>query len=141
MNGYISLINVSPLDQVSVMPLFQHFSDVLCFLIEFRVSMKKCITNYLDDFLFIARMVALCNYMIQQYLDLCEEIGVPIASDKTEWADEIIIFLGVLLDRRHLILAIPNEKREMAVTMLTEMCNHTKCTVKDLQRLCGYLNF
>ena len=101
--------------------LFQKFSDALCFLIEFRVQMPNRITNYLDDFLFLARTLMKCNAMIQEFLALCEEVGVPIALEKTEWASDTIVFLGLLLDRRHLIIAIPLEKRDQVIQMLVHM--------------------
>ena len=121
--------------------MFQRFSDALCILIEFRIGVNKRITNYLDDFLFIARTLMHCNFMIQQFLDLCGELNVPISAEKTEWASETVIFLGILLDGHHLILAIPVEKRDKAVTLLMEFMHQKKVTVKELQSLCGYLNF
>ena len=90
--------------------LFQKFSDTLCYLIEVKVNMPKRITNYLDDFLFIAKTLVKCNFMITQFLTLCSEVGVPIAVEKTEWATEIIIFLGILLDGCSRTLSIPIKK-------------------------------
>ena len=34
--------------------LFQKFSDALCHIVEYHTNSNKKITNYLDDFLFIA---------------------------------------------------------------------------------------
>ena len=121
--------------------LFQRFSDALCFLIEVRAQVRNRITNYLDDYLFLARSLMRCNAMIQNFLSLYEEVRVPIAMEKTEWATEIIVFLGILLDGRHLVMAIPLEKKNLAVQMLTEMIQKRSATVKDLQCLCGLLNF
>ena len=120
--------------------LFQCFSDALCHLIQYRLQIWNRITNYLDDFLFIARCIALCNYMINQFLQLCEELGVPISAEKTEWATDCIIFLGILLDGRNL-LSVPLEKREAAMQLLKQFLMRRKTTVKSLQQLCGHLNF
>ena len=43
------------------------------------------IANYLDDFLFIAVSANRCNKLVKIFLDICEELGVPVAEDKTEW--------------------------------------------------------
>ena len=61
--------------------------------------------------------------------------------DKTEWASECVIFLDVLLDRRYLVLRLPLEKRHKAIMLLKTMIHKRKATVKELQELCGYLNF
>ena len=124
---------------------FQRFSDALCHLIEFRLGLirKKRITNYLDDFLFIARTMLRCNFMINQFLILCEELGVPVSMEKTEWASVLVIFLGILLNGKDLVLAIPEEKCIKAVQLLEELVckDKKKATVGQIQKLCGYLNF
>ena len=125
------------------MRYFKKFSDALRFLIESKLKVNRRVTNYLDDFLFIALSIIRCNAMIQQFLDLCDEIGVPIAVEKTEWASELIVFLGMLLDGRNRIIAIPEEKRQLVIKLLQEMTEKSKkkAMVKDLQKFCGHLNF
>ena len=120
---------------------FQHFSNALHHLIEHRLQMRRRVTNYLDDFLFIARTLALCNFMVNQFLEMCVELAVPVSLDKMQWAAELIIFLGILLDGKNLCLAIPIDKKDRALELLTEMKQHKKMTVKQLQNLCGFLNF
>ena len=73
-------------------------------------------------------------------MDLWEEIGAPIATEKTEYAERMIIFLGILLDGKDMVLRIPIKKREKALKMLN-FTDSKKATVKELQELCGYLNF
>ena len=118
--------------------LFQKFSDALCHLGKVKTNSVGLITNYLDDFLFIALTIMRCNYIIQTFLDICLEVGVPIVFEKTEWGSELIIFLGILLDGRFLRLAIPVDKRERAIDLLKLMMHRTKATVKELQCLCKF---
>ena len=61
--------------------------------------------------------------------------------DKTEWSSDIIVFLGILLDGRNLTISIPDEKRVLAAELLQDMMSKKKAMVKELQKLCGYLNF
>ena len=121
--------------------LFQRFSDALKHITEYRLRITNRITNYLDDFLFVARTLMFCNYMLRRFLSLCQELQIPVSLEKTEWASEFMIFLGILLNGRDLTLSIPVEKRKLAVEMLTEFVNSKKATVRQLQQLCGYLNF
>ena len=82
-----------------------------------------------------------CNYLLNAFLDICHQVGFPISLDKTQWASEVITFLGVLLNGHQYVLSIPLEKKQKAEHLLDKMLNKTKSTVKDLQALCGYLNF
>ena len=86
---------------------FQRFSNALKFLVEYITGKKLYIVNYLDDFLFIETTTGACNSLVRNFLTLCEEINLPVALDKTEWACEKLTFLGILLDGKNLVLAIP----------------------------------
>ena len=119
---------------------FQQFLNVLKHLVQYWTSMRS-INNYLDEFLFVAATLLLCNYLIQEFLDLCQELGVPIALDKTEWGSLRVVFLGILLDGQFMQLVLPKEKCLKVIEMFQNMVNKRKAMVKDLQTLCGYLNF
>ena len=99
------------------------------------------VVNYLDDFLFIQTTVINCNRAIKEFLELCDWLGIKIVVEKTEWGTTKIVFLGILLDGDNLILTIPEDKRLRAINMLELVINKKKATLKELQRLAGYLNF
>ena len=122
--------------------LFTKFSDSLKHLSEF-LSGRYMVTNYLDDFLFISNSEQDCNRMVRIFLNLCEFINCPVSMEKTEWASNRIIFLGVLMDGHHRCLGIPQEKivkARNAVQLIVGKRNK-KATIKELQSLTGMLNF
>ena len=63
--------------------------------------------------------------------------------EKTEWGTTLIVFLGTLIDARNRIVSIPAQKIEKAVPLISEvLCKkNRKLTVKQLQKICGFLNF
>ena len=61
---------------------FQRVSNALKHVIQVRIKKFNNITNYLDDYLFLAQTLLLCNWMIQKFLDFCAEISFPISVDK-----------------------------------------------------------
>ena len=123
--------------------LFQRFSNALVHILAYIVDMKNrlSVTNYLDDFLFLARTLYLCNKLIQQFLFLCMHLGVPIADEKTFWAALQQVFLGILLDGERYVLAVPEEKRQATLNLLQRFEQKKKATVHELQSLAGLLNF
>ena len=120
---------------------FQRFSNALKHLVEYLTGRRYRVTNYLDDFLFVAESRRQCNYLMRVFLNLCKLIGFPVSMEKTEWADTRLIFLGILLDGENKVLAVPEEKRQRAVNLLSNFIDKRNATVKELQALCGYLNF
>ena len=126
--------------------IFQDFSDAIAFLAKVRITCKQicrnlAIMNYLDDFLFAALQMWLCNCIMQEFLHLCQEIGCPISQDKTEKASLIMIFLGMLLDGQSHVISMPLDKIIKAVNLIKEAIQKRKVTIKFIQRLTGTLNF
>ena len=119
---------------------YQRFSNSLRHVMEFKTGCKT-ITNYLDDFLFAAITRMICNYVIREFMSLCNSLNIPIAEEKTEWGTTIIIFLGILFNGSRLLLSIPIEKQEKALRLLNDVTGKKKITVKQLQVLTWYLNF
>ena len=121
--------------------IFQDFSDALKHITEFRTRRPMSVTNYLDDFLFVSTTVRHCNFLIKEFLNICAEINVPIAVNKTVWSTEIITFLGILLDGKARQLRIPQEKRIKALNLLEHVMAKRSARVEELEKLSGYLNF
>ena len=121
---------------------YQRFSNCLAHLVEFHNDGKKYrITNYLDDFLFIGESEEETNDLVRKFYTICNRLGVPIATEKTEWATTSISFLGLILDGEWKKIRIPEDKRRRAINMLSHIVEKKKAKVKEMERLSGYLNF
>ena len=118
---------------------FQLFSDALAAILE--AKMKVRVTNYLDDFLFMSISEYETNRLVGEFLLICERLGVPVSSEKTELATSCIVFLGILLDGKNHILAIPQEKTTKAINLLKLVISLKKVTIHVVQKLAGLLNF
>ena len=75
------------------------------------------------------------------FIKLCEKIGFPISLDKTSWSCSWITFLGFLLDSERQLVYIPKEKINRAEELINIMLAKKKTTLKEVQKLCGLLNF
>ena len=121
--------------------IFQDFSDAMKYIVEIKSGCILAIVNYLDDFLFIACTVRLCNGLMKIFLEVCAVMGVPISAEKTVWATRLLTFLGILLDGYTFTLSIPEEKRVAVRNLLHRMLVKKKAMVKEIQQLAGLLNF
>ena len=121
--------------------IFQKFSDAVAYLVTHRTKKKNL--NYLDDFLFVAFLRFICNLQTQEFLDICEKINFSVALEKTYWGTTILTFLGLLIDTVHQMVFVPLEKlikgRQMVMNLLNKKSKKT--TIRELQQLCGFLNF
>ena len=121
--------------------IFQAFSNALKHIMNVWTQSRNNLSNYLDDFLFIALTKMLCDQLVLKFLELCDQIGCPIAEEKTEWGTTQIIFLGIMLDGERYILVIPEDKRRKVISNIKLILSRKTVTIKELQKLCGTLNF
>lgn len=96
---------------------------------------------YLDDRLQIGFSESNTNDNLDIYLEICRQINLPISSEKTVRASQIIVFLGLLLDEVNKVVSIPDGKLLKALNLLDFITGATKVTVLDMQRITGLLNF
>ena len=121
--------------------IFQEFSDCIAHLVKWKANVGKDVTNYLDDYLFVALLKAICNHQCRTFLEICDLIKFPVALDKTFWGDTRMTFLGFLIDTIAQMVCIPVDKITKGVNLITYLMGKRKATVYQIQQLCGYLNF
>ena len=120
---------------------FQLVSDAIAHVVKFRT--KKELVNCLDDFLFVALLRYMCERQLNIFLEVCKEINFPVSEEKTFHAATCMIFLGLLIDTIARTVSIPIEKIEKTRNLNQEILAKPskKIMVKQLQQLCGLLNF
>ena len=120
---------------------FQRFSNALAHITKAKTGNET--VNYLDDFFFAALLKILCNKQVKTFTKICDLIKFPWSMEKTFWATTRISFLGFLLDSILKKVFIPIEKIERALNMINTFLGRKKykVTIKEIQQLCGLLNF
>ena len=118
---------------------FQRFSNAVAHIVRFKT--KEDLVNYLDDYLFAALMRAWCNKQVQIFLDICKRINFPVSMEKTFWGSTSITFLGLLIDAINQIVSVPVEKIKTALSLINQVLNKRNITLKQLQKIAGFLNF
>ena len=96
--------------------IFQEISDMLKHITEFKTTIYCAIMNY-----FMAVMIRKCNHLMKEFLEICLVVRIPILSEKTVWATDLITFLGFLLNGSRFELSVPEEKHIKAMNALQKM--------------------
>ena len=119
---------------------FQRFSNCVAHIFKVKSGGKKTV-NYMDDYFFAALLKHLCDDQVKLFLQICNKIAFPVSLEKTVWSTSVLTFLGLLIDTINRVIGIPHEKVEKALNMVNHTINKKKITLKELQKLCGFLNF
>ena len=78
---------------------------------------------------------------VQAVIDLCDQIGLPLAEDKTVLPTTRITFLGLVIDLETLTISVPDDKRIDIVQMLHKLMSGRNTKVRKLMSITGKLRF
>lgn len=119
------------------------FSDFMAAVV--HIAGKLCDQGppifYLDDAICIAGSEEETNHQLRTFIQVCDEINYPLSPEKTIWATQTIVFLGMLLDFVNRFVSVPVEKRNKALDKIMEILSRKKVKMHQLQKLTGLLNF
>lgn len=120
---------------------FEKFSSFLHWLVA-QKSQNYNIIHYLDDFLFVGEQNTLqCSKLAEMFMLTCSELGVPINDKKTEGPCTRLSFLGLGIDTIDKVIFIPDNKVAELRSKLSSITSSKKVTLKEMESLCGSLNF
>lgn len=117
------------------------FAKFLNWLISKRTGSWD-IDHYLDDYFFAGEGHSdKCQELMREFLLMCQELGVPIAQEKTEGSSTSLVYLGYLLDTIEFQIRIPEEKIKNLLDLIQNTLSRKKLTLKELQSITGSLQF
>ena len=99
--------------------IFNAVADALIWYL--RKSGIQCIEHYLDDFIIVGPpSSARCSEELRTLEAVCEELGVPLTSNKKEGPSTCMSFLGIELDTVAGELRLPSKKLHRLRALLQE---------------------
>ena len=129
-----------PMGAASSCAIFERFSTFLHWVIASKIP-GVGVVHVLDDFLFIAPSYQSCQHALALFLEVCQDIGVPIAQEKTMGPSQILPFLGIQLDTVKLMASLPQDKVTKTIDLIDQFIKSKSVTLRQMQSLCGILNF
>lgn len=70
---------------------------------------------------------------------LATNLGIPLASEKTEWPTTKLSFLDILVDSENELCTLPRDKIDAMVGLIQHTCDRKSLTVRPLLHLNHYL--
>ena len=119
--------------------LFSAFADALALVLHVRGVAWQL--HYLDDFLFMGPPGNLsCARALQITLDTCSQLGVSVATHKTEGTVSRLTFLGIQIDTQETTLSLPEEKHTQILDLVLSWRSKQTASKRELQSLLGHLS-
>jgi len=77
-------------------------------------------THIIDDFLFANSTYSSCERDLELFSNMCQEVGVPLAEEKTFHPDTTMTFLGIELDTIKMEARLPLDKLQKCKVTIQE---------------------
>lgn len=74
-------------------------------------------------------------------MHICKQVNLPLSEEKTCFACQLIVFLGLLIDTVNQTISLPQDKLERGRRELDIVLRAKKVTAHQIQKLTGLLNF
>ena len=143
-NGKTYIHCTLPFGISSACQLFECISMLLEWIIR-NETHWHWISHFLDDYSMLGPSEVALLAQISRFLAIMEDIGMPIAHEKTIDLTQLLPYLGLLLNLVLHLLKIPEEKRVKNIdcidTLLVAFRSRKSVTVKQIQKVVGSLNF
>ena len=120
--------------------IFEAFSSALEWILVHKFNLNAVI-HILDDFLFIEPSRLQCLAALDKFIWLANQLGVPIAYDKTLGPAQVLTFVGITLDTMRMETRLPPDKVTKAQDLLRIYSHKRSVTLRTLQSILGFLNF
>ena len=120
--------------------IFEIFSTAVHSIFEYYVPESKCV-HMLDDYFIAATDYSTCENHLMKLLQICKDIGIPMAPEKTTSPSTNTTFLGIELDTDLQLARLPKEKLIEYEQDVIQTLSRSKIRKKELESLIGKLNF
>lgn len=85
--------------------------------------------------------MAACQERLPEFQSMAEEMGVPLAEEKSKGPAIRLMFLGIKLDTVQGSSSLSQDKLTALKALIEDMIGRKKCTLKQIQVILGHLNF
>ena len=118
--------------------LFNILADLLTWITTQRgVSFSM---HYLDDFLLLGPSDSpTCQRNLDTFMQVCSELGIPLATEKLEGPSTSLTFLGILIDTHRMEARLPKDKLHRIQHELSTWLKRKKATKREILSLVGLL--
>ena len=118
--------------------IFSALADALAWVLHSKGVIHQL--HYLDDFLLLgAPNSPECSEALQRTYCICSELGVPLASHKTEGPSCQLTFLGIHIDSIGMQLSLPPDKLACTIATVQSWSRRKVASKRELQSLIGTL--
>ena len=83
----------------------------------------------------------MCKRYLEEFLTICDKIGIPMAPEKTMGSSTCFTFLGIELNTVQKVARLPNDKVDRCLSLVSEFLQRKKGHFKRVANIVWYSQF
>ncbi len=121
--------------------VFERLTTAVQWILKYHFNVHF-MTHILDDFMFFGKAGSReCEVSLKSFLVLAESLGLPIKHSKTVHPTTSAELHGIWFDTDSMTMSVPPDKLKKALTLIDNLLQAQKTTLRGIQCLTGLLNF
>ena len=137
-NQSIYIDTCLPFGLRSASKLFNILADLLSWITTQRGMTFSM--HYLDDFLLLGPPdSSICQHNLDIFTQVCDELDIPLATEKMEGPSTSLNFPGILLDTHRMEIRLPEDKLQRIYQELPSWLHGKAATKREILSLVGLL--
>ena len=128
-----------PMGCSSSCQIFEALSTAVEWIAKEKLHIK--LVHILDDFFLTSVSKQVGIFQLKTFLDMCRDIGLPMAPEKTFQPDTVMTFVGYEIDTLKGEVRLPLDKLKKCTAEINIMISKQKATLREIQSIVGLLNF
>ena len=134
---YVDL--VLPFGMRSSGAIFNQFASLVRWILTNQYHIPRII-NYSDDFFAVlSKTFNIAKSELDTIIRAFKDLGIPLAEGKIEGPVTLLIYLGIIINSRHMTIEVPPKKLAAALDSLRQWARRRTCTKRELKSLIGKL--
>ena len=106
-----------------------------------NTKLKCNMVHYLDDFFLASIFEDMGKRQLELFLHMCQDIGLPMAPEKTCLPSTVMSFVGYELDSVMREVRLPLDKLKHCAEEIGILLGKDRATLREIQSIVGLLNF
>ena len=130
----------APFGLASACQLWESVATALQWILK-KQLLIRFLLHYVDDYFLVSNTKVHADTQLAAILHLCKLLGVTISMKKLVYPCKRLSFLGIGIDIPSWTIFLETDRLTFLQNTFTTWSTKTHTTVRELQSLCGYLNF
>ncbi|CAC5385788.1 unnamed protein product [Mytilus coruscus] len=112
--------------------IFENFSTALEWIDKNKILIPN-IVHILDDFMIVDKTENGCKTILERFLAICNDMGIPISKVKTFQPSQVMSFVGYEIDTRLMTVRLPIDKLAKCHNLIIVVLQKEKNTLSELK--------